>query len=85
MRGGTTRDRATQLVKSAKHRWAYRAIDGQADIALELADRSIGHCSKEAVNPTTVKAHVGEPFLQFADIVTGNEVSEPVGEHSIAQ
>src|SRR5690349_9516433 len=67
--GGTAGDGPPQHVERAKRFRADRSVRGQADVALELADRNIGLPAEYAVAAAGVEAHVQEPLLEQRDVV----------------
>ena len=58
---------AQQLVQGGA---AHDAVDGQAGVALELAQRAHRGVTEDAVHPLGVEAEAAQALLQFGDVVT---------------
>ena len=65
-------DRAAELVERLEGRRAAGAVGGDADVALELAQRLLGLDAEHAVDAAAVEAHVEQPLLQRGDVVAGD-------------
>ena len=56
------------------------AVDGQPDVALELAQGGRGQVAEDAVHPTGVEAEGAEPLLQLGHVVAPQHGRPPVEE-----
>ena len=78
-------DGAGQLVERLERRRAAGAVGGDADVALELAQRLLGLDTEQAVDAAAVEAHVEQPLLQRADVVAGHQPRGHVGQDPVAE